>query len=171
MAPKDITSETPGAKPLVVETPPGPPAPHAAQAPAAAAVVVAETKTAAEWAAQLGHIKPRDSRFPQSTDHVDPKYAVADQLYGWSERAYHHQAPEDAFRITVNTYLDALRTAQQFPATELTVDALTPAAAARLEGFKPARNLKVERAAAAAAESKAAAEKAKASAESTKEQV
>jgi len=164
MAPKDDKSETSGTKPPIVNTPPASPA---AQPPAGA--VVAETKTPAEWAAQLGHTRARDPKFPQSTNHVDPKYAVADQLYGWSERAYHFQAPEDAFRITVNAYLDALRTASQFPATELTADALTPAAAERLKDHEPARNLKVERAAAAEAEAKAKAA-AKAESDAKKEQ-
>jgi len=160
MASKDDKTETPGTKPPAVDQP----TPPAAQSPAPAAVVVAETKTPAEWAAQFGHTKARDPRFPQSTDHVDPKYAVADKLYGWSERAYHYQAPEDAFRITANAYLAALRTAYQYPATELTADALTPAAAEHLKGFKPAQNLKTERAA------KEAAAKAKAAAEPKKDQ-
>ncbi len=125
-----------------------------AQLPAEAApsAPAPERKTPAAWAAQLGHTKPADSRLPemQRIPFVLPAHAVADKLYGWSERAYHFQAPEDAFLITLATYTAALKSAMQFPATELVVDALTPEAAVRLNDFKPARNLKVERAAAAA---------------------
>lgn len=166
MSPKDDKPELPNAKPPVVDTPAATPAvelPAVAKTPAAAA----ETKTPAEWAASFGHTKPRDARLPQSTEHVDPKYAVADKLYGWSERAYHYQAPEDAFRITTNTYLEALRSAYQFPAAELTVAALTPEAAEQHRDFKPARNLKVERAAKEAKKSQVA--KAAAAAESKKD--
>jgi hypothetical protein len=130
-------------------------APAAAASASAAPQAEPETKTPAEWAAQLGHTKPRDPRFPQSTDHVDPKYAVANKLYGWSEHAYDFQPPNPPFLISTGTYLAALATAHQFPATELTAEALTPAAAERLKDHKPARNLKVERAA-KAAEAKAA---------------
>lgn len=134
-----------------------PAAAPAAEALAPAAVVApapsptAETKTPAEWAAQLGHTKKRDRRLPQSLDHVDPAYAVADRLYGWSERAYHFQDAKDAFRITEATYREALKTAPQFPAVELTQAALTPEQAVVLAGHKPAENLKTKRAAEEAA--------------------
>lgn len=131
-----------------------PPAPPASPAPSS----TAETKTPAEWAAQLGHTKKRDRRLPQSLDHVDPAYAVADRLYGWTERAYHFQDAKDAFRITEATYREALKTAPQFPAVELTLDALTPEQAVVLGGHKPAENLKTKR---AAEEAAAAAEAAK----------
>ena len=99
-----------------------PPAP-APNAPAAAP----EKKTPAAWAAQLGHTKPADARLPemQRIPFVLPAYAVADKLYGWSERAYHFQDPKDAFEVTLATYSAALATAVQFPATELTEAALT----------------------------------------------
>lgn len=125
----------------------------------AAAKVPAVTKTPAEWAAELGHTKKRDRRLPQSLDHIDPAFAVANRLYGWGERAYHFQDPEHAFLITEATYRAALKTAPQFPAVELVADALTPEAAANLQGHEPKRNLKTERAAQEAADAKAAAAK------------
>jgi hypothetical protein len=154
MAPKDDKTETPGTKPAAVEAPPTQPV---AAAPAGAKPPEAETKTPAEWAAQLGHTKPRDPRLPQSTDHVDPSYAVAEQLYGWKDHAYNFQAAGEAFLITEQTYRAAIKAAPQHPAVALVADALAPAAAERLKDFKPARNLKVERAeerAKAAAEAK-----------------
>jgi hypothetical protein len=154
--------DKPGDKPEIKpagEQPPAPPGPLPA-ATSAAAKAAPEKKTPAEWAAQLGHKKPRDARLPQSVDHVDPSYAVADKLYGWSERAYHFQGADKEFLITEATYRAALRTAPRFPATELTTDALTPEAATRLAGFKPKTNLKAERAKAEAAAQKAEAKKA-----------
>lgn len=111
-----------------------------------------EKKTPAEWASLLGDFRPRDTRLPQSVDHVAPAYAVADKLYGWSKHAYDFQDPAAAFRISKATYLAALRTAPQFPAVDLTAEALTPEAAELLKDHKPARNLKAERAEKAAQE-------------------
>jgi hypothetical protein len=122
----------------------------AAQTAPAAQLPDPEKKTPAEWASQLGDHRPRDARLPQSTDHVSPAYAVADRLYGWSQHAYNFQAEGEAFLVTRATYQAALRTAPQFPAVELTADALTPEAALLLKDHKPSRNLKAERAAEAA---------------------
>lgn len=142
MAPKN---QEPEAKPPG-DTPP----PALTTTPPVGAPAV-ETKTPAAWAAALGHTKPRDPRLPQSVDHVDPSYAVADRLYGWSKHAYDFQGPEwPEFVISRATYLTALRSAPQFPAVDLVADALTPEAAELLKDHKPARNLKVERAAAEA---------------------
>lgn len=139
---------------------PAPPLGEAAP-PAPAAVPSAVTKTPAEWAKALGHTKERDRRIPQSLDHVDPAYAVADRLYGWSQHAYDFQAEGESFQLSEATYCAAVKSASHFPAVALVADALTPAQAVALKDHAPARNLKTERAAAAAekAEAEAAAKK------------
>lgn len=160
--PKDTNTETPDEKASVVKAAPPP-------AAAPAAVPEPERRTPAAWAKQFGHTKPRNPKIPQSTDHVDPKFAVADRLYGWSDRAYHFQAEEDAFLITASVYMAALTSAYQYPACELTQEALTPETAEQFKDFKPARNLKVERAAAEAEVAAKASAVAKANTELKKE--
>jgi hypothetical protein len=93
--------------------------------------------TPAEWSAKKGHTRPADKRLPQSTPHTDWRFAIANKLYGWAERAYHFQHPRDAFRISEADYLAALGAAAEHPTVPPHAPALTPEAAVRFSGFKP----------------------------------
>lgn len=105
-----------------------------------------EKRTPQQWALKFGHVKPRDPRLPQSTEHVDPSYAVARELYGWQRHAYDYQRDGQAFLLTERAYRAALKAAPQHPVVELVAEALTPDAAARLKGFAPKRSLKTAQA-------------------------
>lgn len=118
-----------------VATPPSAAAPSSSDA---------EKRTPAEWADHLGLIRHRDKRLPQSETVPHWKHAAADTLYGWSLHAYHFQG--ERFELTQEQYERALESAAAHPAAPLVPEAITPTAAKKLEGFKPARNLKDEKA-------------------------
>lgn len=118
----------------------------AAPSSSATAKAEPEKRTPAEWAAKRKLTRPRDPRLPQSTDWADPSYVVADKLYGWSEQAYHFQDEADRFLITESDFVMAVRLAPQHPTVEPHAPAIGPIAAPRFKDFKPARNLKRERA-------------------------
>ena len=112
------------------------PMPAALPEPAAPART-AEWHTPAGWAERLGMIVKADPRMPQQETHAKPEHAAADALYGWTQHAYHYQAPGDAFFFDEATYHAALRSAMEHPVAPLVDAAIPPSQRARLSTFKP----------------------------------
>lgn len=83
-----------------------------------------EKRTPLAWAERKGLF--RASRFAWEAPSVDQRWAPSDALYGWSEQAYQHQAPEQAFLISENDFEKALEAAFQYPAVPPHAPAIAP---------------------------------------------
>lgn len=94
-------------------------------------------KTPAAWADALGHMRKADPRLPQSVTHADQMHAAADQLHGWSQHAYHHQA--EPFEISQVDYEAALDAGQKYPLVAPHAAALPHSQVNRHKDFVPAR--------------------------------
>jgi len=91
-------------------------------------------RTPTEWAEQLGLLKRRDPRLPQSEDVFNWRHAAAAVAYGWSEHAYHHR--DKPFRLAADDYRKALASIDLLPTCELHAAAIPDSQKARMGDFK-----------------------------------
>lgn len=124
------------------ENPPGgsPPATTTETATAAPDAKPVKRKTPEEWARALRHFKAKRPNIPQDQDHHSIAHATADQLHGWSNYAYHHQATP--FELTKEDYEAALKAGLEFPCCAPHAAALPPGEERRFVNFVPSKSCK-----------------------------
>lgn len=74
-----------------------------------------KTKTPEDWGRAKRQWVEGNPHVAQAPSHWKWEHAIADQLHGWKEHAYHY--PDNPLLLTESDYLAAVEAAKEYPNT------------------------------------------------------